>query len=957
MKTKNLLTTMALTLTLLLAGKVGWGQQVIGTFPRMDGGFENQSGTLATAGSISSQQDYWTTQIAGTGIIFSSGGRSGPKFVQYSQTGTTHRRLQSPTDALRASTSYVVQFYYQGDLDGTIGGDNLRAAVSAAGTGNPGTYSTYLNSVNVGLNWTKFTAIVSTSSTAPTVGLGIISVNNTAQFNIDDFVIYLGTVVDETAPNSPGSVTITDNSINSLKVSWDAAADVDGGGYVVIRFTSNPDPNWDPNQNGIYAVGNTIPNSGTVCYIGTSTSFTDNGLSPSTQYWYKVYTVDKAFNYSDESTGSGSTLAEPIITVSTSALSNFKYIIGSGPSAEQLFTVEGSDLTDNITITPPSNFEISLTSGSGFAGDPIVLNQSGGSVATTTIYVRLEAGLAAGSYNENITLTSTGAATKNVACSGLVYYPEPTNHVTDFTATVDGNSQITLTWTDATGGTLPTGYLVMANTTGTFTDPVDETPQADDTDMSDNAGVVNVSQGVGTYVWTGLTPNTTYYFKIYPYTNSGSLIDYKIDGVVPTDSKKTTNILPEPENHVTTFAVSGTVLSTQATLTWVDAVAGAQAPEGYVVVVNTTGTFTVADGTPIADDTDFSDDAGAINVAYGVQTASLNTLLPGKHYYAQIFPYTNSGASINYKTDGTVPQVEILTPGITVTSPNGGQTFFAGDNVTITWTSANMGAETIKYEAYVRDGLTSNWNWLVLEPALPNTGSFNFTIPADAKYGTQYKIRLTGNTSGATDESDAAFTIIATPSIYDIQSNNTGGASNWANNTVRIGGIVTAVKTGSTSFNMWLQDSAKAWNGVYVYGVNNSLGTIAQGDSVEVIGTVDEYNNLTEIKSVSYLNKINSGNTLPTPVDVTPAQAASEAYEGVLVKLNNVECTVADAGFGEFTVSDGTNTINVDDFLYRYTPTQGARYNITGVIDYSFGAFKLLPRSANDVESAQVKYT
>ncbi|HOK87094.1 MAG TPA: T9SS type A sorting domain-containing protein, partial [Tenuifilum sp.] len=158
-------------------------------------------------------------------------------------------------------------------------------------------------------------------------------------------------------------------------------------------------------------------------------------------------------------------------------------------------------------------------------------------------------------------------------------------------------------------------------------------------------------------------------------------------------------------------------------------------------------------------------------------------------------------------------------------------------------------------------------------------------------------------------------------------------------------------------FNMWLQDSAKAWNGVYVYGVNNSLGTIAQGDSVEVIGTVDEYNNLTEIKSVSYLKKINSGNTLPTPVDVTPAQAASEAYEGVLVKLNNVECTVADAGFGEFTVSDGTNTINVDDFLYKYTPTQGARYNITGVIDYSFGAFKLLPRSANDVESAQVKYT
>ncbi|HOU75373.1 MAG TPA: DUF5018 domain-containing protein, partial [Tenuifilum sp.] len=213
---------------------------------------------------------------------------------------------------------------------------------------------------------------------------------------------------------------------------------------------------------------------------------------------------------------------------------------------------------------------------------------------------------------------------------------------------------------------------------------------------------------------------------------------------------------------------------------------------------------------------------------------------------------------------------------------------------------------------------------------------------------------------GSTKQYTVTVTVQDIPltTIYSIQyTTDASGDSPLKTMQVRTKGVVTAVKSGSSTFNMWLQDSAKAWNGVYVYGVNNSFGTVAQGDSVEVIGTVDEYNNLTEIKSVSYLNKINSSNTLPTPVDVTPEQASSEAYEGVLVKLNNVECTVADAGFGEFTVSDGTNTINVDDFLYKYTPTQGSRYNITGVVDYSFGAFKVLPRSANDVESAQVKYT
>jgi len=214
----------------------------------------------------------------------------------------------------------------------------------------------------------------------------------------------------------------------------------------------------------------------------------------------------------------------------------------------------------------------------------------------------------------------------------------------------------------------------------------------------------------------------------------------------------------------------------------------------------------------------------------------------------------------------------------------------------------------------------------------------------------------------AQDNSTKTWTVTVTiqsiTRIYSIQyTTDASGDSPLKGQQVRTTGIVTAVKTGTTSFNIWIQDSAKAWNGVYVYGIDNSMGTIAQGDSVEVIGTVDEYYNLTEVKTVTYLNKISSGNTLPTPVVVTPAEAASEAYEGVLVQLTNVECTVADAGHGEFTVSDGTNTINVDDFLYKYTPTQGARYNITGLIDYNYGEFKILPRSVDDIESAEVTYT
>jgi hypothetical protein len=114
--------------------------------------------------------------------------------------------------------------------------------------------------------------------------------------------------------------------------------------------------------------------------------------------------------------------AAPIISVAPLALSGFNYELGNGPSAEQTFTVEGIDLTDDITVTPSANYEISLDN-STYQLIPLTLTQTGGVVATTTIYTRLQAGLAAGDYNEDIVVSSAGATDKNVACSGSVEAP------------------------------------------------------------------------------------------------------------------------------------------------------------------------------------------------------------------------------------------------------------------------------------------------------------------------------------------------------------------------------------------------------------------------------------------------------------------------------------------------------------------------------------------------------
>ncbi|MFT3752660.1 MAG: hypothetical protein QM800_07220 [Paludibacter sp.] len=111
----------------------------------------------------------------------------------------------------------------------------------------------------------------------------------------------------------------------------------------------------------------------------------------------------------------------PIITASVTTLSGFTYPQGTGPSTQQSFTVNGNFLTNNIVVTPPTNYEISLTSGNGFQSTSLSLPVSNGSVSTTTIYVRLIAGLAMGTYNsEIVSLTSSGAVEKTVTCSGSV---------------------------------------------------------------------------------------------------------------------------------------------------------------------------------------------------------------------------------------------------------------------------------------------------------------------------------------------------------------------------------------------------------------------------------------------------------------------------------------------------------------------------------------------------------
>ncbi|WP_426058822.1 pectinesterase family protein [Hymenobacter sp. B1770] len=106
------------------------------------------------------------------------------------------------------------------------------------------------------------------------------------------------------------------------------------------------------------------------------------------------------------------------ITPNTATLGTFAQY-QTGTSAVQTYSLAATNLTANLTVTPPAGYEISPNGGTAWYGssNPLVLTPTANTVAATTISVRLNAS-AVGTYAGNITHASTGAVTQNVAVTG-----------------------------------------------------------------------------------------------------------------------------------------------------------------------------------------------------------------------------------------------------------------------------------------------------------------------------------------------------------------------------------------------------------------------------------------------------------------------------------------------------------------------------------------------------------
>jgi len=153
--------------------------------------------------------------------------------------------------------------------------------------------------------------------------------------------------------------------------------------------------------------------------------------------------------------------------------------------------------------------------------------------------------------------------------------------------------------------------------------------------------------------------------------------------------------------------------------------------------------------------------------------------------------------------------------------------------------------------------------------------------------------------------------------------------------------------------------------GIAAYGA--SVGGVSRGDSVTITGTLKNYNQLLELDPVSNVIIRSTGNPVPAPIVLTPAQIA-EAYEGMLVKSTNVLFTDAGTTFAgnkkyQFTYNSEIGYIYVKtgqtDIVGQ--PIPNGLVSITAVcsqFDYSSpsAGYQLLPRTISDIQMTSSIY-
>jgi hypothetical protein len=487
-----------------------------------------------------------------------------------------------------------------------------------------------------------------------------------------------------TCASSPSASAASNIATTSFTANWSASSGGAPLNYLLYVATDNSFTNLVSGYNGLD--------------VGTVTNYSVTGLSAATTYYYRIMAVANSCNSTNSSTITITTLCSP--ELAPTQVQNFSTFTGAAPSPICWSESSGA-LTASSTLSGTTSNWTKKTNGFANANasnvgasinlysnstnwlisNPIDLGNSAGlyrlkykyavtsyngtSTVTTLSSHKVEIVISTDGgntwSNTNIIKTYAGAGSySNTGFEELINLTNFSGLIKiAFVATCVSSSDIDFHIDDVQVEAIPscmqpTNLLVSSITANQAALGWTETGTASVWDVelgssgfmpSGSPSQISVSNP---YTYTGLSANTAYQY--YVRANCGNN-----DFSTWVGPFSFTTLKIEPTNQVTNLGV-GTVTSTAIPLSWTAAVAGSQAPDGYLIKGSSVSLAAISDpvdGTDQTDVTVFTSNAANKKQTTGTATSTttFTGTSPGTMYYYKVYSYSNSGAGIDFKTD------------------------------------------------------------------------------------------------------------------------------------------------------------------------------------------------------------------------------------------------------------------------------------------------------------------
>lgn len=473
---------------------------------------------------------------------------------------------------------------------------------------------------------------------------------------------------------------------------------VSGGSMNLVVFYSKD--NFATSGTQLGSIVNFSNTSSTVQFTNSTSITVNNGETLKVRVYGYGASADtrtfrnKTFVISGTST---STSTSPTISKSGS-LSALTTVYGTA-SSTSTFSVSGANMEEGILVTPPTGFEVSTNSTSGFA-DSITVGALG-TIASTPVYIRLKATTTVGSYSGNVVLTSLNATTVNVATvsSTVTAKALTISGVTANNKVYDSFTTATLSGTPSFVGAVNSDVLTVSGTpTATF---------------------ASATVGTGkTVTVTGYTVSGT---NSASYTVSNLSLTADI-----TQASQTINFtLASPILYPSVLTVTlGATATSGLAVTYASSNPAIASVSGNVVTIHSVGTVTItasqAGNTNYATATNVDQTLDIQANGLSDQTITFNALANAT--------YGDAPITLTATASSSLP--------VTYTSSNTAVATVSGNTVTIltngvtTITASQAGDASYNPAPNVQQTLTVNQKALTVTGAVASNKVYNRTIAA-----------------------------------------------------------------------------------------------------------------------------------------------------------------------------------------------------------------------------------